>query len=579
MGVPSFFAWLIKRYKKEKFIIDSLPKSPKSLYVDANCLFHPQCFKLLGAITTITETALLESMMIKRIIEFLTFLENHVAPTGYMYIAVDGVAPLAKIGQQRKRRYRTIDDTIIKNNLKQQHNIPTINQWSNTVISPGTEFMEKLHRELLSYYTNKKPQTKISYIYSSYHVAGEGEHKILQHIKHINKKQNDMPIVIYGLDADLIFLALASNIDNIYLLREVQQLNSNQSNSKETKLKHPINDVSEEMSYVNIDIVKQAYNNELYDIIKQHHNAINDNEFLNDFIVICFLLGNDFLPHFPSLDIKKHGLEYVIDAYVNAYIRTKKHIITINDGKIFLNKTVLGLMLIELGNYETEYFNVIIPEFERKNNRKVCNSHNEYDIALWNMENKFNNNICDTIQLGKGKQDEWKFRYYSHHYSVSEHYDELVNDMSRCYLDGIIWVATYYFTKCEDWQWQYVYNHVPFVSDVAKYIMSQPNIIKTSLSHKPSMPIMTQLMSILPPQCSNLIPKSYRKLVNDINSPIIDMFPTSVKLDTMHKDQLWQCIPLIPTLDIERILLVTKDLELDKDEKIRNTSEKDISIK
>ena len=82
-------------------------------------------------------------------------------------------------------------------------------KWSNAVITPGTIFMEKLHNELKEYSRNNK----ITTTYSSYHECGEGEHKILQHIKQ-NKPSNS---VIYGLDADLIFLSLASEIDNIFL--------------------------------------------------------------------------------------------------------------------------------------------------------------------------------------------------------------------------------------------------------------------------------------------------------------------------------------------------------------------------
>ena len=49
MGVPGFFAWLLKKYKKNNnIIIQSINQSVDWLYLDSNCLFHPQCHKILA---------------------------------------------------------------------------------------------------------------------------------------------------------------------------------------------------------------------------------------------------------------------------------------------------------------------------------------------------------------------------------------------------------------------------------------------------------------------------------------------------------------------------------------------------
>jgi 5'-3' exonuclease len=48
------------------------------------------------------------------------------------------------------------------------------------------------------------------------------------------------------------------------------------------------------------------------------------------------------------------------------------------------------------------------------------------------------------------------------------------------------------------------------------------------------------------------------------------MFPTSVKLDMLNKDLYWQCIPLVPPLDVDRIVEATAELELTKSEQKRN---------
>jgi 5'-3' exonuclease len=152
MGVPAFFGWILKNLKYRSVLSKKLDKRPKSLYIDANCFFHPQCFKILKYFPNETDSDILEDYMIKRIIKFFIFLENYVNPTDYIYLAVDGVAPIAKQKQQRGRRIRAILDTEERNKIKQKYGIATNDVWSNIVITPGTNFMDKLDKALKNHF-------------------------------------------------------------------------------------------------------------------------------------------------------------------------------------------------------------------------------------------------------------------------------------------------------------------------------------------------------------------------------------------------------------------------------------------
>ena len=223
MGVPGFFKWLLR--KNKRMLVKQLNFKPNILYIDANCLFHPQCFNVLEkynkekieihkelnhqAKMSCEVIEDLESVMIDEIIKYIEYIIK-ISNTSCTYIAVDGCAPASKLNQQRKRRYMSHLTNKFKLDIKKKYNKEDFYEWSNTVITPGTIFMEKLHLAIINYINQKR-----NIIYSSYHTPSEGEHKILQHIKN-NHNTN---IVIYGLDADLIFLSMASYAD-IHLMRE-----------------------------------------------------------------------------------------------------------------------------------------------------------------------------------------------------------------------------------------------------------------------------------------------------------------------------------------------------------------------
>ena len=249
MGVPGFFAWLLRNKNKlgaNNLILNNICKIIW-LMLDTNCLLHPCVASILEKYKN-NELKIDLTKDLREQLEFYIWehLENYIndmlekVNPKYLYVAIDGVAPMGKILQQRQRRYRFLFDKQIKlQNDKSNINYqiknrifePTI-PVSSIELTPGTDFMERINKKMEKY-MEELGKKGLKYIYSSYHEEGEGEHKILQYIKK-NVEQDDS-IIIYGLDADLLFLSLSvgTGYKNLYIMREKQVFNGKEVNTNE----------------------------------------------------------------------------------------------------------------------------------------------------------------------------------------------------------------------------------------------------------------------------------------------------------------------------------------------------------
>jgi 5'-3' exonuclease len=173
MGIPFLFASLIRHHPS---IIKLKPRA-EYFAIDMNCLIH----------NFLVPENPLESVMqgLKEILfEIPVEYKN-------IFIAFDGLVPLAKMVQQRYRRFRISEEAFDKRQ-----------------ISPDTPYMRSLELRIKQEF----PEIRVSPTQES----GEGEHKIFLDMNTLNLTGN---VIIYGLDADLILLSL-QRPENIFLMRD-----------------------------------------------------------------------------------------------------------------------------------------------------------------------------------------------------------------------------------------------------------------------------------------------------------------------------------------------------------------------
>lgn len=538
MGVPGFFVWLMKHNVNDNIILKKL-ENIHNLYFDANCLFHPKCFDILKLYSNITDTIKLEELMIKRILKYIQYIIDFVNPSDLIYIAVDGVAPIAKINQQRKRRYKSVIDNQYTEKMNEKYKIQKNTSWSNIVITPGTEFMKKLDLAINTYFKSNK-----KVIYSSYKECGEGEHKIIRYIKeNIKNKRN----VIYGLDADLIFLSMSAHSDEkeIFLLRELEQFKNTSKPITE--------DVSEPLCYLSIQNVINTYNEYILNKLKENEDFLEIDlkkkyDFSKDFILLCFMLGNDFVPNLPSINIRVSGIEYITEAYCKMFEYLNRYIY--EEGKI--NWDCFKMIFDYIGSNEDEYFTTSYNDYKKKIKFRKCNGNTAYEKEIFEHENLKDIKIDDHIQLGKGDKIEYKFRYYEHNFNSRINQKNMIDKICKNYLNMIEWITKYYFNiEMPSWQYYYYFHNSPFSSDLYSYL--NENNVNYDIEYKEAIPIKTQLLSVIPKYYKELLKESFVKIdkFDDIKSKY--MFPLKYELEYDNKDQYWMCEVKLPMMDFDII--------------------------
>ena len=587
MGVPGFVAWLYNNHKTTNFIFQKLFKSIdinddlnnfrintlQYLYIDGNCLIHPIARKVYmeNLNLVLTNNELLETKIITEIITYMKLLINQVNPTNTLYIAIDGVAPMAKIKHQRLRRFKAIYDKKMMEDLHIKHKKEYQVEWNTSAITPGTIFMDNLTKYIISWIKSTKFSCNV--IFSSSYTPGEGEHKILQHIRTSNISTKDN-ILIYGLDADLLFLSLSLNRPNIYLMRETSEMELNHKKKQ---------DIQDDFSYLSIDILGETIFNITIENINKTDKEYEKYRIINDFIFLCYFCGNDFLPHIPSLNIKPHnkkipnGIDSIFYAYSTAIDNLDNIEYLIDISPIKINQKLFLSILRILTEDETTYYNDL---YNNRRYIKRLNSNDPFTIDKYNYEENIINNYKDEIQLGNPslKLIDWKYNYYKHYYKVN--IDKTIiddNSLNSCiddYIKGLVWINHYYFDKCKDYEWYYEHHHGLFISDIYKYLLRFPGKLNIyeEIYNTPGtwfeyqIKPLQQLMLVLPLESSYLIPTSYKNIM--FSNKLKKYFPdkiTDIKVDYLLKNRNWQNILMIDISPGQKILRLTKNIILNED--------------
>ena len=324
MGIPKFAYFISQRYplivKKIKEKVD-VPEID-NFYLDLNSVIHNVSHG--NSILISCQKRSYEDIYLDTC-DTIDKLFQIIKPKKLLFISVDGVAPRTKMNQQRIRRYRkNTNMTMEELEIIKEKGIDINNQFNSDAISAGTKFMFDLTTYIKNYIINKKKTDKfwanIEIILTGADVPGEGEHKILEYIRTFKKSETYTKNVrhcIYGLDADLVMLALISHEPNIVLLREDNILLKKKQRllaKKGIELKLG-KEKEDEYEFFLISVLREYLELEFYDIKEKIKFEFNMERIIDDFIFLCFFIGNDFLPNLYSFAIETGAMDYLFDFY------------------------------------------------------------------------------------------------------------------------------------------------------------------------------------------------------------------------------------------------------------------------
>jgi 5'-3' exonuclease len=466
--------------------------------------------------------------IIDEVIETIKKYINDLKPSNNIFIAFDGVAPIAKLEQQRSRRFKSLyQNTISRSILKTMDPDP----WNTTAITPGTNFMKTLDDKINNYFADSYIFNVSKIIVSGSNEVGEGEHKIFEYIRNNVSEHTNKNTVIYGLDADLIMLSInhLPICNNIYLYREtphfIQSINSELEPNESYIL-----DIPELAKIITLEM-----NNGVELTNEQQRNRIYD------YIFLCFFLGNDFMPHFPAINIRTGGVDKMLQAYKATIGNTDENL---TNGKTIYWKNVRKLVKF-LSDNEEEFL---------KKEHKIRDRREKNNLPNITPEDKLNNfNNIPTYQRDVEKfinpyNNNWQFRYYKSLFDIKIN-DERRKQICMNYLEALEWTMKYYTVGCPDWRWCYNYNYPPLLCDLINYV---PYFDINFVDNRTKNPVsqLVQLCYVLPKQSLYLLPDNLFKALLKYKN---EWYQTDCNFSWSYCKYFWECHPNLPHIDINEL--------------------------
>lgn len=557
MGIEQLHGQWVAKVTYPGVHLSQLPHKISSLLLDTNGILHEIAQKVYAygkgeneAQKVIVETSTkeqLEAMYTTELCNKLAQLVVSVNPTHAFVIAIDGVAPPAKLRQQRQRRYKEANG---KTEDGSKH-------FNSVCITPGTEFMTRIDNVISSWIATNRERLPPIVVYSSHMVHGEGEHKIFKLIRDGVIPEGEGMHAVYGLDADLYMLSLLSPFrDRIVLVREDLR------------------------SVVSIPALASGIDNELNGryLPTKVDLGIPKNLAIQDFVVLVYFAGNDFLPRLFAFNDMGLLMANMISRYQFA-VNEKRATLVNPDGTInwvvlseFLTRmaAIEEDLLKEKASYGFLFPSRLLDSCSTREELEVFRANPyvpKYRVTAFDFK-RFRglwywNCFVPKTQFGQNLAKDEKFNIVN----VSD-----VNSMCSYYLYGLQWILHYYrgviggphYTEKPPSEevpvaldFMYPYRYAPLLADLARvgdeHAKSGDDLPINIEISECYIGAHHQLVAVIPPAFRSYIPQAQRALVINAGA-LADLCPISFIVENEGRHNAHHPVLILPELDLDRLV-------------------------
>lgn len=552
MGIPSYYRKLLRSHPR--LIRSDRPSGGMGwLFMDYNCLIYHCLYRPDAPVyPSMAETdpsikTAWEEEFIASVLDYTVHVIRQVGAEKGVYIAVDGVVPMAKMRQQRLRRFKSswlFSQGIGRGGSRDNEEKESGPRWNTNAITPGTEFMDRLHAGLLRM-IKKEGKTGVWRV-SSCREWGEGEHKIMAEWRRAHRGSGD-GMVVYGLDADLIVLSLLAKetegfTGGVWLFREAMERGS-----------------------VQYDVFhKEVYEWFSVDALREWLVAglglERAKEFVLDYTMMMSFLGNDFLPASLSYKMRDDGHAVLLELLHRQFAEGQRLVGSEAEGWPVRVEGLLSLVHA-LAREEEER----VQEAVLKKRRMAEQSFTVEEMGRVGHEDwpLFKMEEAVLLHEGQGQGQvrpwvrldrEWRGTYLTHFFPGFPDHASSRADLARRYLYGIQWVWAYYMGRIEDvcFEWFYPFSLPPLWSWVLEEIVRSglPAFAGTVQVRGSEIQPCEQLALVLPVDSWSLLPPCPQRAL-PYRAP--HLFPTEFSFDSVGKRFFWECESMIPIPTIREI--------------------------
>ena len=598
MGIAGLLRDILKRYPSIHLAAPHPNIKIDYLFIDFNAFIyntiHAFPKDVVYDFIKNKDTAEYEEELVKLVIKNTLELVNKVCkPSKLLYIAIDGPPPMAKMVQQRERRYKT---PYMEQLFKKDDPTKIIDgaKYDTTRVTPGTHLMSLLNKEFTKI-VNSGKFGKIAVVFDGSNIPGEGEHKYLKFIEEIDATPDDKFVIISG-DGDAILLSLRFPNKSVYIMQSVpgsalEDLYPAEQQFAYLDIKRLIDSIYDFYEGSPQKGGKMKLSNAEKKLIEQFKAPksapVNSNlsnkkkkDFLIDYVFMSFLEGNDFAKPIYFLKYSTDNMRTPLGIYrFQRKFNPNYRLISFRNGQAYINQQNFAAIIKRLATIEEEKIAEVKQRLEKKISQPpfVRNKNKNKPPSL---EHKMFTDQDHILHAEFVKQYDFLFNNKSFAEFKNKYYEYFWNEpptpeniaaICKNYLDILLFNIRYYYGTGLSWTLNYHAVAAPLPSDLATFLQKNPKYYD-EVKFEEGEPVhpLVLLAYVMPPQSmkEGILPKKYR---DALLKKYPEYFPEKIDLKLLVPGgKLIYVEPLLPSPPISILKEVLETVKLTKLEKERN---------